>query len=76
MCEFMESEWIFILLPGHGLRFRTKAEKQRAEKENEKVDSSPIDKEKSSSSPLPPADQSGEQQDCGETRQPNERVSL
>lgn len=60
------------MLPGHGLRFRTKAEKQRAEKENEKVDSGAggTDKEKSSGSPLPPADQSGEQQDRGEARQP------
>lgn len=60
---------ILVLLPGHGLRFRTKAEKQRAEKENEKVDSSAggTDKEKNGSSLLPPAGQSGAQQDRGET---------
>lgn len=65
----MVNYYIFILLPGHGLRFRTKAEKQRAEKENEKVDGGATDK-KSSSSLLPPADQSEDQQDRGETRQP------
>lgn len=62
-----------FLLSGHGLRFRTKAEKQRAEKENETADSCVTEKERSSSSsssPLPPGGLSAELQDHSTTQKP------
>lgn len=72
----MENSLICLfLLSGHGLRFRTKAEKQRAEKEerkeNETADSCVTEKERSSSSsPLPPAGLSAELQDHSATQKP------
>lgn len=58
-------------MTGHGLRFKTKAEKQRAEederKENEQRDGSTKETERSSCSPLPPSDPSAELQDESKT---------
>lgn len=54
-----------LLLTGHGLRFKTKADKRKAEeerKENENKDSSVIEMKRSSSSPQPLTDPHAELQ--------------
>lgn len=59
-------------LTGHGLRFKTKAEKLRAEederKENEERDGSTKKTERSGCPPLPPSDPSAELQDESKTQ--------
>lgn len=54
-----------LLLTGHGLRFKTKADKRKVEeerKENENKDSSVIEMKRSSSSPQPLTDPHAELQ--------------